>query len=211
MRAISCLLITLLVCGAALLFAEEQDRTRWPNARRDLLKIGSKDQYYRQLMDEVEQKYAWDSDTMQTLWSLQHITDSINLVKLDRIVKINGWPGFSNVGSDAAGAAFLVVQHSNIDAQRKYFPIIEAAAAKGEAAQSDVAMLQDRILMHEGKPQIYGSQLRANEASGQMEFWQIEDEANVNKRRAEVGLIPLEDYAKYFGIEYTLPEQLKDE
>ncbi|MDT3404368.1 hypothetical protein [Mucilaginibacter terrae] len=33
----------------------------------------------------------------------------------------------------------------------------------------------------------------------------IEDEPNVNKRRAAVGLQPLEDYVKQWGIEYHLP------
>lgn len=37
------------------------------------------------------------------------------------------------------------------------------------------------------------------------------DEPNVNKRRASVGLQPLEDYAKLFGIEYVLPQKLKDD
>jgi len=33
----------------------------------------------------------------------------------------------------------------------------------------------------------------------------IEDEPNVNKRRASVGLEPLEDYARHWDIEYKLP------
>ena len=32
------------------------------------------------------------------------------------------------------------------------------------------------------------------------------DEVNVNKRRASVGLGPLEEYAKYFGVDYVLPK-----
>ncbi len=42
--------------------------------------------------------------------------------------------------------------------------------------------------------------------TGKNEFFPIEDEANVNKRRAAVGLEPLEEYAKHFGIDYVLPK-----
>ena len=38
------------------------------------------------------------------------------------------------------------------------------------------------------------------------EFFPVKDEINVNKRRAFVGLQPLEEYAKYFGINYILPK-----
>ena len=55
-------------------------------------------------------------------------------------------------------------------------------------------MLQDRILMRQGKKQIYGSQVVFTK-NGVQEFYSIEDEKNV-------GLHPIEEYAKYFGIDY---------
>ncbi|MEO6540026.1 MAG: DUF6624 domain-containing protein, partial [Ferruginibacter sp.] len=60
----------------------------------------------------------------------------------------------------------------------------------------------------QGKEQIYGSQVKMNDA-GKYEFFPIKDERNVNKRRASVGLQPLEEYAKYFDIEYVLPKSKK--
>ena len=35
-----------------------------------------------------------------------------------------------------------------------------------------------------------------------MELWPIEDEENVDARRASVGLEPLAEYLKRFGLEY---------
>jgi hypothetical protein len=55
--------------------------------------------------------------------------------------------------------------------------------------------------MREGKKQIYGSQLQQND-KGAWEFYPIEDEPNVDKRRQAVGLPPLSEYAKQFGFEY---------
>jgi hypothetical protein len=51
------------------------------------------------------------------------------------------------------------------------------------------------------KKQIYGSQLQTN-AQGQLEFYPIENEANMGKRRQSVGLEQLAEYAKHFGLEY---------
>ena len=36
-------------------------------------------------------------------------------------------------------------------------------------------------------------------------FEPIDDEVNVDKRRAEVGLLPLATYAKHWGFDYKLP------
>jgi hypothetical protein len=41
-----------------------------------------------------------------------------------------------------------------------------------------------------------------DEATGGRKFHEIEDEANVNKRRAEVGLGPLEEYAERMGVNW---------
>ncbi len=83
------------------------------------------------------------------------------------------------------------------------------AVAKDHAKPQNLALLEDRVLTTQGKKQIYGSQLRTNEKTGKYEFYPIEREANVDKRRASVGLEPLEQYAKYFGVDYILPKTKK--
>jgi len=85
------------------------------------------------------------------------------------------------------------------------------AVKNGKALPQNLALLEDRILINQGKPQIYGSQVRLNEKAGKNEFYQIMDEPNVNKRRASVGLPPLEDYAKLFQFEYVLPKRENDD
>ena len=63
-----------------------------------------------------------------------------------------------------------------------------------------LALLEDRILMRTGKKQKYGSQVTC--PNGVCDVYPIEDPDNVNKRRASVGLEPIEDYLMRFGIEY---------
>jgi len=68
--------------------------------------------------------------------------------------------------------------------------------------------LEDRILTREGKKQVYGTQLRLNQTTQRMELYPIEDEENVDSRRAVVGLEPLALYLKRgFGIDYAPPKK----
>jgi hypothetical protein len=63
--------------------------------------------------------------------------------------------------------------------------------------------MEDRMLMDKGEKQKYGSQVRKSNGSDKWSLHPpIQDPENVNKRRAEVGLEPIEEYLKHFGIEY---------
>ena len=101
-------------------------------------------------------------------------------------------------------AVFLVIQHSDSLTQVTYLPMMRTAVQQGAARAEDLALLEDRVLTEQGKPQIYGSQVRMDSA-GKASFFPILDEINVNRRRASVGLGPLEEYARYFGIRYHPP------
>ena len=64
-----------------------------------------------------------------------------------------------------------------------------AAVSAGEADPSMLAMLRDRILVNEGRPQIYGTQI-AGVADGEPVPWPVADPEGMDERRAEVGLAP---------------------
>src|SRR4030095_12048662 len=98
----------------------------------------------------------------------------------------------------------LVVQHADSATQVKYLPIIQQSVEQGESSASDFAMLYDRVLMRQGKKQIYGSQVVFDQ-QGNKVFYPIENEKNVNIRRAKARLQPIEEYAKNFSMDYKLP------
>jgi hypothetical protein len=77
-------------------------------------------------------------------------------------------------------------------------PLVEKAYKSGSLAGQSYALLLDRVLVREGKPQMYGTQAKPFEEwnDGQAAAMPIEDEANVDKRRAVVGLPPLSEYLK---------------
>lgn len=133
--------------------------------------------------------------------------DSCNMAQLKKIIKTYGWPGISFVGEKGNAAAFLVIQHADISIQEKYFPLLKRSVEIGESKKGHLALMEDRILMYRDKKQIYGSQVVWDDITNAWVFYPIEDEKNVNKRRAEIGLEPMEEYAKHFDINYTLPTE----
>lgn len=160
------------------------------------------DQAQRTDMRAVREKFGQSSLEYRELLEKQHAADDANVKRLTEIVESRGWPEQSKVGGKAAIAAFLVLQHAGLDQQKQFLPMLRDAVAKGEALPQNLALLEDRILVRDGRPQIYGSQLRVDPVTGKHSFHLIEDEANVDKRRAAVGLGSLTEYAKRFGFVY---------
>ncbi len=182
----------------------EANMDKWLVARLD--SIYHEDQDPRKQLDSIEHTYGPNAQALKLCWKSINEKDSINLVKVKNIIDTYGWPSPAKVGEQGALTVFLVIQHADLATQEKYLPLMRAAVQQGNAQPQKLALLEDRVLVRQGKKQLYGSQVRSNATTSKMEFFPIEDEPNVNNRRAAVGLGPLEDYAKYFGIDYTVPK-----
>ncbi|MEU4242673.1 DUF6624 domain-containing protein [Actinoplanes sp. NPDC026619] len=111
--------------------------------------------------------------------------------RLAEILHSRGWPTVSSVGDEAARRAWLVAQHADrrLDPQRTALTLMAQAVQAGEADSGHLAMLRDRVLVNEGRPQIYGTQI-AGVVDGQPVPWPCEDPEGMDARRAEVGLDP---------------------
>lgn len=122
--------------------------------------------------------------------------DQKNTEFMKRTIEKHGWPGKSLVGEEAAAAAWLLVQHADHDPefQAKALELVKAAFKTGDVTGQQVAYLTDRVLLKQGKKQLYGTQFIGNGADAKPA--PIEDEEHVDQRRKEVGLPPLEEYAK---------------
>jgi hypothetical protein len=115
-----------------------------------------------------------------------------NASRLKEVLAEHGWPAAALVGDDGAEAAWLLAQHAIGDPpfQRQCLRLLQAAALAGEVPPWQAAMLEDRIRMFEGKPQIYGTQLETDE-EGALRPYLLEDPEHVEERRSNVGLEPL--------------------
>lgn len=171
--------------------------------KRELEEIYVADQSVRRKAAEVERQHGFKSPQMDSLWKEMRAIDDRNLPRVTGMIDKYGWPGNSLVGRSGSTTAFLVIQHSHLPIMQKYLPVMREAAAKGELAKSSLALLEDRVLTSQDKPQIYGSQLHNNPDTGKLEFFPIEDEAHVDERRATMNLGPLAEYAKGFGLNYV--------
>jgi len=182
-----------------------------PALHDELLKMGTTDQEYRailqnQFIKSPPKPGTPPSQEMLDLVRKQQQADAANIKRLEEIIHQHGWPGKSLVGEDASTSAFLIIQHAELKVQQKYLPMLKRAASEGEAKPDEVAMLEDRVLMREGKKQLYGTQLHAGpETNGKLVLYPIEDEPNVDKRRASVGLGPIAEYVKQFNVVYHSP------
>ena len=159
---------------------------------------------------EISKLVGYTKDYLDhNIWSLITKTDSINLKSVEKIIQLYGYPGKSMVGEPTNTAAFLVIQHS--PKISKYYPLIEAAGKDGEIPFTDVAMMLDRKLTEERKPQVYGTQLEGklitDDQTGKKHqviyVLPIKNANKVNSRRKKAGFeTTVEENAKRFGIEY---------
>lgn len=133
---------------------------------------------------------------------MQHIelVDRSNTKRLKALMARCGWPSAATHGAPAVKDAWLVVQHAERDLlfQKQVLDLVEqAAAAGGDGLDKSFAYLYDRIAVMEKRPQHYGTQLSA--PTGYycaLEFDRMDDRAQVEARRARLGMAPLDAYRR---------------
>jgi len=166
--------------------------------RAELLDRAEQDQKVRrQLLDLLSLK---DADAIKQEIEIAtkkvRAIDARNTARLKEVVDKHGWPGKSLVGTDGSQRAWLMVQHADHDLafQKRCLPLLSQAVKKGETSPEQLAYLTDRVRVADKEKQVYGTQF--HEADGKMEPYPIEDEANVDNRRKELGLPPMAEYRK---------------
>jgi hypothetical protein len=172
---------------------------RWDASRLDtLVRLGREDQAGREALAQA----AAAQDTATLFASLR--ADSARTRWLREAVARDGWPSRTSAGDSAQQAAWLILQHSPDTAwQAAMVPDLERLAATGELPQADVALLTDRILVHRGQPQRYGSQF--DMADGRLVPEPVEDVTGLDARRARVGLPPMAEYVRVLAEQTQLP------
>ncbi len=156
-------------------------------AINDLDKMAVSDQLYR--------KRSGFEKNLRFL-ELQKRIDLANQQRLKRIVELFGWPGSGFAGARGAQAAFLVLQHGPINYSKEILPLVRHAKSRNDVPSAELALLEDRVLVSEGKPQLYGTQI---DKAGNL--YPVEDDIHVDDRRKQLGLSPLREYLKNIGVD----------
>lgn len=162
---------------------------RWSNdsLRRVLLALAQRDQVARhdfgaRVTDSVYARELMALDNRLAAEVL-HILDRFDI------------PTRTLVGAAGADAFMLIVQHN--------WPLQERVLARARALPTGalspqaLALLEDRVLVHQGKPQRYGTQFNVGN-DGLFRFATTEDLPGLARRRTQAGLPPLEQYVCMF-------------
>ncbi len=154
-------------------------KTQYPIIRKLLLRMAVLDQVMRRGKE-------WD-----------RAVDEKNSEKLKKIIARIGWPTIPKVGPRASHAAWLIAQHADHDRkfQRQCLERMKTEVAKNTILPQEIAYLSDRILVHEGKPQRYGTQFRFSAGHG-LEPFPINNPKKLRQFRREIGLEPFSVYKK---------------
>lgn len=121
--------------------------------------------------------------------------DSANLVKLKWLIDTLGFPSWDRVCSYGSADAWLIAQHAHPWFQYGYVKQMRQAVADTNADPPNLAYLEDRLRTGRGLPQLYGTQFTSTSENNRT-VWQcpVADIKNVNLRREQMLMPPLEDY-----------------
>lgn len=120
-----------------------------------------------------------------------------NVLRIDRentrymrsVLANCGWPNRSEVGEQAAKAAWLLTQHADMDPQYQVLASqqLKWAVLSDEANARDLAVLVDRNRRLNDQPQVYGMQF-ARGPGNVIRFYDIVNPSHLDARRKEIGL-----------------------
>lgn len=182
---------------------ERHETARYDSLRHVLEAVYDTDQGIREKLMAAE-----GAEFGRLVQQMQQI-DSSNQEKVNRILSDFGWLSQSQVGEKASDAIFFVVQHAGIDVIKEHYPTLKALAKENEAKATHAAMMEDRLLMYEGKKQIYGTQA-SSDTSGSFYIWPIKDPGQVNALRKKMGFErTVEKNAERLGAIYDPERKLE--
>jgi len=155
---------------------------QFPEIAKKIIQMAKEDQAMHFIAQKDKSK--WNPDI-----------DNKNTQILKEIVADIGWLTISRVGSKVSNKAWLLIQHADedLDFQKECLKLMKDKA-NNEVNPANVAYLEDRIRVAEGRPQLYGTQFYKNPKTDKLEARPIESTEGLNKRRAMVGLKPFKNY-----------------
>ena len=161
--------------------------------------------------DSIGRALGFESEAFKKQDSIYHKNHAINEEKVTQLLDSMGWPRREIIGEQGNLTICNVLQHSNLEVREKYLPLMRQAVKDQELAARFLVRAEDRIATDKNELQIYGGQLKYYPETESFNFWPIKDPANLEKRRAEMGLDSIEAFLqrKRVDVEWNLEEQIK--
>jgi uncharacterized protein YfeS len=176
---------------------QEKQAPKNPELQKELVIMFYNDQTVRGAdMSGIAAKFGLNPDSIS--YKLDGVaTDALNREKLKAILANYGFPDKSIVGEIGMESIFFIIQHADMDKefQKSQLPSIEQAVKKGDLDGQKYAYLYDRIKTNEGEPQLYGTQFSNVDSEKNIaELAPVADIENLDKRRKEIGMMPISIY-----------------
>ena len=148
-----------------------------------------------------------DADVYQKIYRKNH---AVNIKKIRDILDTYGWPEASLIGGQGNRTICNVLQHADQETREYYLPMMKQAVLDKKLEARYLVRAEDRLATDRGELQIYGGQMKYYPETKSFNVWPVYDPANIDKRRAEIGLEPIAEYLKIrFDFEWNLEEQMK--
>ena len=189
------LISVVIIFGSALVFSAQ---VRYPGLRDELVAMEYVDQDARKKC-----VVASAEEQVKCLAVLSKTIDEPNTKRLEEIFDQIGFPNSAKVGREGMQAFMILLQHAPTDELRvKSLKPITAAFKNKELTPMDYANFVDRLRLHQGKKQLYGSGFEFK--GDKMIMSPTEDLKNLDKRRGKIGLPPLVEYAQMMKEMYHM-------
>jgi tetratricopeptide (TPR) repeat protein len=169
---------------------------------KNLWRMRAVDQFGFSEIGIAIKKTGANSSVVRGIWECKFIIGENLQNELDNLIAKYGWPRVKDVGEQAARAAFTIILHSNSQLILKYLPTVKTICEENELPWEQYAVMYDRALWYDKKPQRYGTHTQYNEMMQKEELYPLEDASKVDVWRKEIGLVPLKEYLARFNIKY---------
>jgi hypothetical protein len=174
--------------------AEEARQAALPppaDVRERLERMGVLDQVGRRALTPIDLSVLPEAERQAAntaMWVPLMAMDEKLLAELLPLVPEEGWFTPAQYGERASSAAFLIIQHSNVEQWRRFVPILEPLALAGQIDGQDYGLMYDRLAVNEGRPQRYGTQMTCKAGKFVVDWDNLEDPANADARREALGI-----------------------
>ena len=138
------------------IFAADASQTR--NLDSLLLALRDRDQAVRREVLRLSQQSPSPVDSLLSAYARMQEVDAGNQRMVAGLLE-EGWP--EEISDEAGEALWLVIDHADLEMQRRFMPLVEEQVKAGRLSKSSYATLLDRMLMRENRPQRYGTQTRS--------------------------------------------------
>lgn len=174
--------------------------------------VHDRDQAVRAEVIRLSQQTPPAVDSLMAAYARMQEVDAENQRIVADLLERGGWP--AGISEEASETIWLVIDHADLEMQKRWMPLIETQMEIGRVSKSSYATLLDRMLMREKRPQRYGTQTvsasrviegDSTRTEQQCWLWPVEQPERLDSLRNTMELGPIGEYLRTVEAVYGIP------